>query len=728
MFIIWTLSSCVYYNTYYNAKRQFSLANGRRFESEAEPENRQLANAYLDYYLSAIRKASSVLDLYPDSKWVDDSLLLIGKSYYWRGEHKDAQLKFGELLGNFPESDLRTEALYWRALALWGNEDISESRELLEQIGISDDKTYAWQARLALAELEQSQESYDLAVRNYLSLVDDLDDDALTTRLWKGLGDTYFAQNDYSNALNAYGMVLGSGPDDLTSYQTQKQIGAAQELTDDLDGAMDTYDRLVKAKRFRRYQPKIQLLIANVHRLTGDVDGALLAYEKIISDNPRTEESAEAYYQMGVIEHDVRKNIEGAMELLGKARKERSASDAAVKARDLEKTLFQLDKFKKQAEKDTKKGAEALFSVAEIYLFSLGEVDSALSAYERVLARQDSSDLAAKALYGMGLIYADSLDNQPEANRLFQKLIDGYPVTPYAIDARGRVDQDRSDDNLAEARFIEAEVLKDEGADPQEVITILNQVTEEYPRSIYAPKSLFALAWTYENDLVNPDVASEHYERLVDAYPLTDFAEISRDKIKQIKKEQQEIRRNKAKEKKESEEKEVKPEKVEKQSKTTKATQSNDQKKKDPEATDRRSYESSDTKVDAEPTVPTQPTVPAEPPEPPPKIPEDGPLESVQVDELPELRKAPPPEVREELMEEEDINPTVSVRMLVGRDGKVKRVIVVEGAELLQEAAVDQAFQYQFKPGRHQGKPREVWIEFPITFLKPHLGEQGEPQ
>ena len=132
---MWALPSCVYYNTFYNAKTKYEQADLQRLESEAEPENRVLTNAYFDYYLYVIRKASSILELHPDSKWVDDSLLMIGKSYYWRGEHRDALQKFDELLGNFPESELRTETLYWKAIAFWGKDKISSSRELLEQIG-----------------------------------------------------------------------------------------------------------------------------------------------------------------------------------------------------------------------------------------------------------------------------------------------------------------------------------------------------------------------------------------------------------------------------------------------------------------------------------------------------------------------------------------------------------------------------------------------------------------
>jgi outer membrane biosynthesis protein TonB len=231
------------------------------------------------------------------------------------------------------------------------------------------------------------------------------------------------------------------------------------------------------------------------------------------------------------------------------------------------------------------------------------------------------------------------------------------------------------------------------------------------------------MAWTYENDLDNPDVAIEQYERIVETYPLTDFAEVSKKKIKSIKKEQRDLVRKLAKEKKEAEaaEKAAKKKKEQKPADTPEIA-GNSGKGKSPQATERGSYEANEKNDKEDSPAPPKPAKPA------PEKPKDGPLEAGEVDQLPSLVHAPPPEYREELSEEEDMDPNVSVRMLVGKDGKIQRVIVVEGNELLREAAVDLAFQYRFEPAKHQGKPREVWMEFPITFLKPYSDERGEPQ
>jgi TonB family protein len=62
------------------------------------------------------------------------------------------------------------------------------------------------------------------------------------------------------------------------------------------------------------------------------------------------------------------------------------------------------------------------------------------------------------------------------------------------------------------------------------------------------------------------------------------------------------------------------------------------------------------------------------------------------------------------------IEGTVVVRVLVGKNGKVKNVIVLEGPEALRGAADRCARTAVFKPAIIDNKPLEVWVMMPITF------------
>jgi protein TonB len=62
------------------------------------------------------------------------------------------------------------------------------------------------------------------------------------------------------------------------------------------------------------------------------------------------------------------------------------------------------------------------------------------------------------------------------------------------------------------------------------------------------------------------------------------------------------------------------------------------------------------------------------------------------------------------------IEGTVLVRVLVGKDGKVKDVIYIDGPEALKEAAFDCARTAVFRPALMDHKPVEVWVVMPVTF------------
>lgn len=58
----------------------------------------------------------------------------------------------------------------------------------------------------------------------------------------------------------------------------------------------------------------------------------------------------------------------------------------------------------------------------------------------------------------------------------------------------------------------------------------------------------------------------------------------------------------------------------------------------------------------------------------------------------------------------------VMVRLLVEKDGQVSRAEVVRGPKGLQKSALAAALQFRFRPGKHQGRVRKVWMVIPIEF------------
>jgi protein TonB len=89
--------------------------------------------------------------------------------------------------------------------------------------------------------------------------------------------------------------------------------------------------------------------------------------------------------------------------------------------------------------------------------------------------------------------------------------------------------------------------------------------------------------------------------------------------------------------------------------------------------------------------------------------------EFVAFDELPVLLSIQPP-TYPELVRQAGIDGTVLVQVLVGKDGKVKQAIAVEGPDVLRPEAVRAAKTALFKPALQGTSPVEVWVQVPIVF------------
>lgn len=685
------LASCksVYYNTFYNAKQQYSIAEQKRVESQT-PGSRITPATYNALYQRAILKASIVLKYFPDSKWFDDSLLLIGKASYWRKDYTESLTKFQELQKLFPQSELIPETRYWQGLALWAMNRTNEARATFSLFDKKTDPELYGLSNLALAEMEASQGNRENAIISYKALLETLDKKhKLRARAWQGVGNNLLELNRYDEALEAYENVLKSKPETRTNFETRVKIGETLERQQKYDGALDTYQKILKIKRLRIYEAEIRLKQARIYQLKKQSETAEEIYSDVGKKYPRSKYSAEAFYRLGLIEQKSRRNLEKAKELFEKAVREDRSSDEGKLALQRQKDLVALERYTKQAEKveDPQKALGPLFDLAELYLFNLGEPDSALSIYQRVLSLTDTTDLAPKVHYAIGLIYADSLKNETAAREHFQQLLDQHPNTPYAAEVRTRLNQKHADDDLAKTQFLQAENLIAEGTSTRDILPIYRQIADEYPNSLFAPKALFALAWTYENDLDEREQAKTIYEQVQERYPLTQYGKIATDKLKG---------------------KFLDPPPEPADSTQTQPSEAQ------PDTT--RS-ETTDIPSDIS-KLRTQKTVSPKPAFKPDVIIGGGIMEAVDADEEPQIIEEIEPEYPEEARAEGK-PVTVFLRLLILKNGSVGEVHVTSGPELFHSAAVEAAKQYTFEPGIHEDAPRDMWIDLSIYFEPP---------
>ena len=108
------LSSCAYFNTFYNAERYFKEADLLRLEKS----DKGIPLRAIDNYGKTIQKCKVVLSDYPESKYVNDAILLMAKAQFYRSEYDNAILNL-KLIFDKGSEDQIAEAKYWSAVCKW---------------------------------------------------------------------------------------------------------------------------------------------------------------------------------------------------------------------------------------------------------------------------------------------------------------------------------------------------------------------------------------------------------------------------------------------------------------------------------------------------------------------------------------------------------------------------------------------------------------------------------
>ncbi len=430
-------AGCVYFNTFFMARQKFEQAEKSQEQNEVNRKTggnnqsgRNQTPGRLDernpargggrqgrikssditiskvnaqerlLYEDAIKKASKVLKFHPESKWVDDALWLIGKSYYNMGDYLLADRKFKELVINHPSSKYADDAYFYSGICQLelgnielGNLAFSEIENNYTKSPYIDDVYFV---RGAVA----------MKNENYTSAIDHF-----TLYLRK------FPKNDSSAAAMYYTAIcqerLG---DHLKAYKTfdrVKKYKPSMELyfdaslasassalkTDSIDTGMRILIDLAGNERYFSSLAKIRLKIAEGYFLKGEIEQSIDEYNTVTSENPKSEEAAEAYYRLGLIYQNNLFDIEAAKNAFSKAQSENMKSDyrnlalaKSAQIAKLESYLIQLQRADsaRVAEQSKLSGVDVLADTSDT-LFTPDRIEQPSTARDTLLSETDSS-------------------------------------------------------------------------------------------------------------------------------------------------------------------------------------------------------------------------------------------------------------------------------------------------------------------------------------------------
>jgi outer membrane protein assembly factor BamD (BamD/ComL family) len=184
------------------------------------------------------------------------------------------------------------------------------------------------------------------------------------------------------------------------------------------------------------------------------------------------------------------------------------------------------------------------FAIAEYFLLKYQNYDSSLARYSSFVNNFSDSILTPKALYSIYFLYNTIYEDNIKADSIKALILDQYKDTPYGEKLSGKTSGPNDEDagnsiDLNKIKYLEAENYLDK-KDYQSAIEIFQQISEQDSGSIWAKKSRYAIAYTYEKFITDTILAIQSYQILANEYPKTDYGKVANNKIANPAKDQAE--------------------------------------------------------------------------------------------------------------------------------------------------------------------------------------------
>ena len=466
---------CAYLNHMFNAERldeQATELRTARLDSLPDSEDSRPGTEERQKYDKIIEKGSRVLERFPKNKKRSaEAVFLIGEAFRHKLEWGKAITKYDEFERYFADHDSMPAVEYQRAYCLYKNHEYNISRFALEPVVASKDHPYYFQGLNLLSLLDEQAEFPDQAIASLEAvLADTAGTPYMKAKAHFRLAGLYYKKEDWAKAREHY------TAEELKLLNVRERQTAGEQAAECLVNqkqylqAADEYKELFKNPEFEAKQPEYLVRIGEVTMLAERVADALVILQKVNSDYPKTEYASRSYFCLGDYEQTKTMNYDRAVVYYDSSFLSRSVSKYGQESRERRDALKRLIAMRNQNDEDKKKDSipnmgtffNSEFQIAELFLFKLSEMDSAVARLDNVIQGSDDSVRVLRATYAKAFIYDEFMHDPDSAAELYKEIIEKYPNTEYAKQAQANLGMRvtlKTREDEARDRYMAAESL-----------------------------------------------------------------------------------------------------------------------------------------------------------------------------------------------------------------------------------------------------------------------------
>lgn len=302
-----------YFNTYYNAQQHYrdGLVQNERQVPDVNPQQPiqvflPPTNAGRQDFQYAIETGATILRDHSDSKYVEPSIAIIGKSYFYRSEFFAGLEKFQELQA-LTTGTTEQEAVFWQGRVYYQMGNHAEGIRFLEsEIDLVEDWDPAMLSKvnIMLAQLYVAGENWEYADELLRENISGLDDRDTESRAHFLHGQILERLNNFEEARIAYSNVHRSVSSyDLLFNANRKEAEVARRIGE-YDLAHDLYRRMSRSDKNIEARTELQYEVARTVQLSGEPDEALRLYDEVLRNQIRAPDAltrAKTFYGIAEI-------------------------------------------------------------------------------------------------------------------------------------------------------------------------------------------------------------------------------------------------------------------------------------------------------------------------------------------------------------------------------------------------------------------------------------------
>lgn len=275
-----------------------------------------LAASYQTEFEDCIKKASIAIQRHKNSKWVDDSYILIGRARFYDVDYVNAIETYRYVNTNSEDDDAKHEALA-RLLRTY-----TDAGEYSNAVAVSDylkkeklNKDNQKILYINKAHYYQVQEDVDNMVQNLVKAAPLLTKKDGKGRMYFIIGQVYQELGFDAEAYNYYKKCIASNPVYELDFYARLYMAQVTELnkSSDVRAARKLFRKLLSDKKNEEFRDKIYYEMAEFELKRNNLEKALGYYDNSVQASiNNNRQKGQSYLKLGIIYYDSLREYETA--------------------------------------------------------------------------------------------------------------------------------------------------------------------------------------------------------------------------------------------------------------------------------------------------------------------------------------------------------------------------------------------------------------------------------